>query len=316
MFLRFTFLLVCLLGSAVSLRAQSMPEHIKKSLDKLVGTWEITTQLDGRPVTERVKLSWINGESVLVYQGEGENFRTGIKVRFSGILGWDPERKTVEESGFDTSGGTFSANHRISGDKWIGEMSGKSVVEGKPKVETGTREFVFDDKDNWAILCTDIKVDGENIDDRKLRFRRIADETDSSSSDGCPWQWMLGDWEVERSDGTTAKVNWRQPDGAVDYLFGTWHESDGTVLHEIVGWEADRRHLVAHAYGTKGAYFAVRFQNVNLHHMSGFLRTRNAKGESQTGVLEVKRVSDTKATSRFIATDGTVITEILRNVTK
>lgn len=316
MFIRFVVVSLCLLSSVVSVNAQTMPEKIKKSLSKLVGTWEITTEIDGRKVTERVQLDWVNDESVLVYQGEGENFRTGAKTRFSGILGWDPEKRTVEETGFDTSGGTFRADHKISDKKWIGQMSAKSMVENKPKVETGTREFVFQDKDHWAILCTDIKVDGSKVDNRNLQFRRISAEDTSAHSAGCPWEWMLGDWKVERSDGTSAKVNWRLADGAVDYLFGTWHESDGTVLNEIVGWEADRRHLVARAFGTNGAYFSVRFQDVHLHQMSGFLRTRNAKGETQTGIIEVERESDTKATSKFVATDGTVVTEVLHKVAK
>ena len=60
MFVRSALLCICLLGSAVSLRAQSMPENVKKSLDKLVGTWEITTMIDDRKVKERVKLGWVN----------------------------------------------------------------------------------------------------------------------------------------------------------------------------------------------------------------------------------------------------------------
>ena len=48
--------------------------------------------------------------------------------------------------------------------------------------------------------------------------------------------------------------------------------------------------------------------------MSGFMRARNADGESQIGVLEVERLSDGKSTSRFIASDGTVLTETLQKV--
>jgi hypothetical protein len=293
-----------------------MPEPIKKSLDKLVGTWEITTQIDGRKVTERVELGWVNDESVLVYQGEGENFRSGLKVRFSGILGWDPVGQTVEESGFDTSGGTFKANHKISGEKWIGQMTGTGVVDGAPKVETATREFTFDGKDHWVIVCSDRKLDGVKQEERKLDIRRVESGKDSSQPAGCPWEWMVGDWEVERSDGTSSKVTWRLPDGATDYVLGTWHDSDGTVLHEIVGWEADRRNLVAHAYGTNGAYFAIRFQDVQKHQMSGFLRARNAKGESRMGLIELERVSDGKSISKFISSDGTVVTGVLRKVEK
>ena len=316
MFVRSALLFLCLSGSAVSLRAQSMPEHVKNALDKPVGTWEITTTIDDRKVTERVKLEWVNDESVLVYQGKGENFRSGAKVRFSGVLGWDPVKKIVEESGFDTSGGTFKADHKITDKKWIGQMTGTGMVDGAAKVEKSTREFLFEGKDRWIIVCTDRVLDGVNQSERKHDFRRVDEKSDSSQAGGCPWEWMLGDWEVERSDGTSAKVNWRLPDGAVDYVLGTWHESDGTVLHEIVGWEADRRHLVAHAYGTNGAYFAVRFQDVQKHRMTGFLRARNAKRESQVGVLELVRVEVGKATSRLTASDGTVVTEVLKNVGK
>ncbi len=316
MFCRSAMLCVFLLFSSVSLRAQSMPEHVQKSLDKIAGTWEITTNIDDRKVTERVTLEWVNGKNAMVYHGEGENFQTGAKTRFSGILGWDSAQQRVEESGFDTSGGTFKANHKISDSKWIGKMTAASTVDGVQNLETATREFVFDDKDNWEIVCTDRVLDGVEKGARKLRFRRLEDSGDASQSVPCPWEWMLGDWKVERSDGTSADVNWRFPEGGGDYVFGTWKESDGTVLHEIVGWEADRRQLVAHAYGTNGAYFAVRFQDVQKHRMSGFLRARSADGESQVGVLEVERLSDGKSTSRFISSDGTVLTETLLKVKK
>ncbi len=316
MFVRSALLCICLLGSAVSLRAQSMPENVKKSLDKLVGTWEITTMIDDRKVKERVKLGWVNDESVLVYQGEGENFRSGTKVRFSGMLGWDPVKKTVEESGFDTSGGTFKADHKITDEKWIGQMTATGIVDGAAKVEKSTREFVFEGKDRWIIVCTDRVLDGVKQSERKHDFRRVDDETASSQAGGCPWEWMLGDWKVERSDGTSAKVNWRLPEGAVDYLLGTWQESDGAVLHEIVGWEADKRELVAHGFGANGVYYAVRCHDVKKHQMTGVLRSRNAKGESQVGVIELERVSEGKATSRFTASDGTVVTEVLTNVGK
>lgn len=316
MFVRLVLSCVLLSVLSLSASAQSMPDRVRKSLDQLVGTWEITTDIDGRKVTERVKLEWLSDKNAMVYQGEGENFQTGQKARFTGILGWDPAREIVEESGFDSSGGTFKATHTISAKKWIGTMKAATRMDGESSLETATREFLFDDKDNWVIVCSDRVLNGEKKDTRKLVFRRLADRSETGSAEKCPWEWMLGDWTVQRSDGTSASVTWKIPDASEDHLFGTWKESDGTVLHEIVGWEADRGHLVAHAYGTNGAYFSARFLNVKKHHMSGMLRSRNGEGDTQLGVLEVERVSDGEARSRFVASDGTVITEELRKVKK
>jgi hypothetical protein len=50
--------------------------------------------------------------------------------------------------------------------------------------------------------------------------------------------------------------------------------------------------------------------------MSGFLRARNAKGESRMGLIELERVSDGKSISKFISSDGTVVTGVLRKVEK
>ena len=60
----------------------------------------------------------------------------------------------------------------------------------------------------------------------------------------CPWEWMLGDWTIERSDGTSAKINWVKPREDADYLYGTWVESDGSIQNTLISWQSDRGHLV------------------------------------------------------------------------
>ena len=121
---------------------------------------------------------------------------------------------------------------------------------------------------------------------------------------------MLGKWQVKRSDGTSATVNWNQPRKEVEVLHGEWKESDGNVLTELVGWQADRRHLVANGFGANGVFFAVTFSRVSENAMSGFYRNRDATGKLQMGTVELNRISETEVRSKLKALDGTILTEV------
>lgn len=130
----------------------------------------------------------------------------------------------------------------------------------------------------------------------------------------CPWTWMLGQWNVQRSDDTTASVTWEQPNKEVDLLIGRWTESDGSVLTEQVGWQADRQQLIANAYGSESVFFSVVFNKVDKDYMSGWYRNRNAAGEVIRGTVEIERISETEVHTKLVERDGTVLTEVFTKV--
>lgn len=162
-------------------------------------------------------------------------------------------------------------------------------------------------------------IQGKNKQGEPLTFSGVFHKQDRDQvavQVKCPWKWLLGNWDVKRSDGTTASVTWKKPRADAEMLAGTWKESNGEVLNETVGWHADAQMLISHAHGARGAYFWVRFNEVGPDKMSGFFGSRNAEGELKRGTVEIQRVSEDVATSKLIEADGTVVTETFTRVRK
>lgn len=121
---------------------------------------------------------------------------------------------------------------------------------------------------------------------------------------------MLGQWKVERSDGTSAVVTWKQPRRDVDVLHGEWKESDGTFRTETVGWQTDRNRLISNSYGPSGVFFAVSFNDVKDKAMSGFFRSRALSGKVTFGRVELNRISDSEVRSKLTDNNGDVVTGV------
>ena len=153
--------------------SQAMPEHIRKALGKLVGNWQIETDVDGKLVKEKFSAKWSEDENTIHYEGKGESFRTGEPVTFSGILGWDGTKNKVFEQNFDSFGGMMSATHHIKGDDWQSPSTAKIVADGKVQTEERLRTFTWQSKDLWTIVATNVRLDGEAQQNRKTVFRRI-----------------------------------------------------------------------------------------------------------------------------------------------
>lgn len=161
-------------------------------------------------------------------------------------------------------------------------------------------------------------IDGKNENGEPHAFQGVCQRRIRKPLTGdaarCPWTWMVGEWKCKRSDGTTAEVTWKQPDKEVDVLIGRWVESDGSVLTEQVGWQADRQQLIANAYGADNAFFSVVFNKVEKNRLSGWYRNRNAAGEVANGQVEINRVSNTEVQTKLVERDGTVLTEVFTKV--
>ena len=305
------WLLCSLLCCGLNLALAQMPVHVKQSLDRLVGRWEIETRIGERRIIEHATLEWSADETTLFYQGEGEKFAIkGQETRFSGVFGWDAEAQVVREFGFDNQGGTFVSEHRITPTSWSDTTTSTAVSEGKAVSEVFHRTFVFQSADEWTLEARDRVLQGQK--GVTTRFRRIAHPSESPFPETTPWEWMLGHWTVERSDGSSARIHWEKPRPDAEFLLGTWSESDGTRSTEIAGWEPDCGHLVSSRYGVAGFYSSVRFHEVSRHEMKGLMRGRNAQGISRMGFLQLNRVSSEESRSTLVLSDGSILTQTFR----
>ena|GEM_PF-2319312 len=141
-----------------------------------------------------------------------------------------------------------------------------------------------------------------------------AKELNASSSsrplyEKVPWDWLLGHWDIENSDGKKTKVHWWQPDPKSDYLIGKWEHEDGTLTMEIAGWRQDTQTLSSHNYGSNGMYTEINFTEfMGRRKMKGSLRGRGSDGKIVSGTFEAHQISDGLVHTRQVQSDGTVVT--------
>ena len=172
MFMKYIVIVLATLSVSSTAFAQTMPPHVRSSLNRLIGTWTIETRIDDRVVIENATMDWTAGQSALVYQGKGQSFETGNPVSFSGILGWDASTQTVKEQGFDTRGGMFWAVHTISKDSWTDKATSVDIAEGKSTATQIQRTFTFQSADQWTIDNQRAPKDGKPQSAYKSIFRR------------------------------------------------------------------------------------------------------------------------------------------------
>jgi hypothetical protein len=200
----------------------------------------------------------------------------------------------------------------------VSSFNTANVVAGWWDALSGTnvdpRGVVDYDGDTYTFSINGKTESGEPHAFQGVCKRRVRAAPETGEAARCPWTWMLGQWKVKRSDDTTASVTWEQPSEEVDVLVGRWTESDGSVLTEQVGWQPDRKQLVANAYGAEGVFFSVLFNKVDKDQMSGWYRNRNAEGEVVNGKVEINRISETEVRSKLVERDGTVLTEVFTKV--
>lgn len=296
--------------------ADSMPEQIRQHLDKLVGNWDITIEFHDRVGKESATISWTEDQRVLRYEGNGMSFTSNENSRFFGLFGWDDSAELVREYGVTSQGGTFISDHRITESNWSDSVVSTRVEEGKVTVDRFQRHFRFGSADEWSLTADNRTVNDKSEPGFKVSFRRTEprDGFRAEVPAACPWEWMLGHWTIERSDGTSAKVHWSKPRQNVDYLMGKWHESNGLVSDEFISWQPDRRHLTVNNYRTDGGFSRIDFDQVERHSMRGTISQRDSQGELNTGVIMVSRVSNDESRAKIVMTDGSVLEEVIRRM--
>jgi len=156
-------------------RGERMPPEIHKSLEKLVGTWEIETRVDDQAVSTIVTLKWSADKNTIHYEAKGGSLTTGAaNTTFSGILGWDGSKRVVSEYNYNSLGETMSATHEIKDGNWVSPTTSIMFVEGKPLTETRIRHFHWDAAGRLTIQATNRKRGDQAIPDQTYHFRRVA----------------------------------------------------------------------------------------------------------------------------------------------
>ena len=180
-FIRMATTLFLVLFPKVSVTAQQMPTEVHENLGKLVGTWQVKTTIDNKPVTETVTLEWSSDQNTLRYDGKGKNFQTGESETFSGILGWDGTQKLVVERGFNSLGGTMTATLAVKGNTWKSPTKSTDIVNGKITTETSDRIFKWKSDDQWSLMHTNQRINGKTEQDRISVFRKIRNSSDPAA---------------------------------------------------------------------------------------------------------------------------------------
>jgi len=151
---------ICLLHLGPVTKA-SMPEHVKSSLNRMVGDWVLTTQLNDRTVSETITFEMRGGEDVILYEVIGESFLTGEPARMTGVFGWDERAGKVMEHGFTHEGGTLTAIHHITVDGWTDQVTRTHFMDGRHVNETVDRVFTFQSADRFTLVWKNRLVDGK-----------------------------------------------------------------------------------------------------------------------------------------------------------
>jgi len=299
------YLTLVLFAAATVCADEPLPPHVQfwKNLD---GHW--TYKLS--PGDVEGKVTWrlrTRGNTLMGW------FTDSNGVVSTEVSGWRADENVLVVNGFGDSKNYWHLRFpKVTGTSVEGTATGirpdGTEYEGK---------FVGSLEDGNVYRFS---VEGKTKDGKPLKFQGVftKETRDTVSNDQwkTPWKWLLGSWDVKRSDGTSARVHWKKPNEHAEMLIGNWKESDGTELNEVVGWHPDSQMLVAHAYGEKGAYFWVRFNEVASGKLKGFFGNRNAKGETKRGAIEIEVVSDGVVKSKMTASDGTVVTETLTRAQK
>ena len=293
-----------------------------------IGNWEGVSDAiigfegmeENGPVKWQTKWRWLSNKTAVEhswsssYIKSGENQTTGTQVFYL-----DAETQAVLTTGFGVDG---------EATQWSNTGKVEFIAKGfqadiKEKTLSGTvSSYIFKNtklgRNEILSQLSNMVVGGQKVPNEfersATRIKRNKQELTRKVPSKCPWEWMLGDWKIERSDGSKAKVNWVKPKENADFLYGTWIESDGSIVNDMTSWQSDKGHLSSNGHGPDGSFISVNFTHVELHKMNGTISKRDSKGNITNGFIAIERVSPTEAHTRILTTDGKVLTEVLSAV--
>ncbi len=316
---RIGVLIICFLQfTSFSVTAQvvepgTTQEHLKP-LEYFVGTWELSGMQFDRGVTGTMTFEWDLNKNILIRRihtipnDEPEAALTSMFV----IL-WDAKNKRILERGYGGYGGYGQGKWTQTDQGWNSKGLGNwTLWNGEQTIHEAS--YIVKTKNECVFKATDQKEGEKEPFTTELTLTRVTELAGEDNS-RIPWDWLLGHWNIESSDGKTSKVHWDKPDSGGDYLIGKWKHEDGSWLMEIVGWRPDSKTLTSQQYGSNGVYGEVNFTEfLSRRRMKGSFHRREANGKIVKGTVEVHRVQDDLVKSRMVHSDGTVVTETITRV--
>jgi hypothetical protein len=104
------------------------PNPALRSLDRLVGTWNVS----GPDIHGQVTFEWMEGGFFLVQHVDLEH--GGNKIKDTEYIGYDEESKALRTHYFDSAGGILEYTYEVHDDTltiWFGEKGSPAKCEGK-----------------------------------------------------------------------------------------------------------------------------------------------------------------------------------------
>jgi hypothetical protein len=104
------------------------PDPALKSLDRLVGAWEVS----GRDIHGKVTFEWMEGGFFLVQHVDLDH--GGIKHKGIEYIGYDKESKALRSHYFDTTGSILEYTYELRDDTltiWFGDVGSPARFTGK-----------------------------------------------------------------------------------------------------------------------------------------------------------------------------------------
>ncbi|MDG2385176.1 MAG: hypothetical protein P8N76_26130 [Pirellulaceae bacterium] len=304
-------------ASALNLVAQVEPgsthQHLE-AFDYFVGTWKFSGEDFNEQTSGTITWQWDLDQNALVRRMQinpNKNSPEGM-TNMSVVL-WDAKNKRILERGFGGYGGYGQSVWTKTSTGWKNQGLGKWVLWNG---EQGTHEsnYVLKSKDKFVIEQA-FDLDSQEPATSRITVERVSEST-AAKKNRCPWTWLIGNWSIERSSGTSSRVHWSQPYPNADYLIGEWEDNDGSKMHEIVGWQPSRKLMVSNSYGPGGRCSEIIFDEVAPKRIKGKIHNRDANGKVVTGTLELKQINRDLAKGRQVLSDGTVVTQTFRRISE
>lgn len=104
------------------------PNPALRSLDRLVGTWNVS----GPDIHGQVTFEWMEGGFFLVQHVDLEH--GGNKIKGTEYIGYDEESKVLRTHYFDSAGSILEYTYELHDDTltiWFGEKGSPAKLEGK-----------------------------------------------------------------------------------------------------------------------------------------------------------------------------------------
>jgi hypothetical protein len=181
-------------------RAQGMPEHVQKALNRFVGKWKSVEVVNGNATTSDFEVEWSADKAALNYRYKGPNLVNRAAITAFGTLGWDGSAKVVHERSFATDGSTFSATHQIGNDPntWESPADG-TFAQGLGFTRyINTRVITWNSDDEWVILAKNRQIDGKPQPDSTATWKRAKS---AAAQHFDFWKPLTGNWKTRTESG-------------------------------------------------------------------------------------------------------------------